>query len=65
MKLQNHHIKTYKIVGDNLDLNVRPRFMRVNKHHPKSLHLFHSYAVADRINMSGFTDDPEHTFAIS
>ena len=32
----------YKIVGDNIDKNIRPSFQRVS-HQTKSLHYFHSY----------------------
>ena len=39
----------FKIVGDNVDKNVRPTFQRSNQ----SLHHFHSYAVKDRVNLSG------------
>ena len=47
--------KGFKIVGDNLDFTIFPRNQTlVNQ--TKSLHLFHSYAVLDRINLSGFTD---------
>lgn len=51
---------SYKITGDNLDLNVRPRFMRIKRYQMQSLHLFCSYAVADRIDTSGMDDLNEH-----
>ena len=54
-------IKTYKIVGDNLDKNIRPRFMRIGKYHSQPLHLFHSFAVLDRIDMTNLSDACEHT----
>jgi L1 cell adhesion molecule like protein len=53
-------ILSYKITGDNLDLNVRPRFMRLKRYQTQSLHLFHSYAVKDRIDTSGMDDVNEH-----
>ncbi|XP_019861291.1 PREDICTED: uncharacterized protein LOC109589693 [Amphimedon queenslandica] len=40
--------KSYKLVGDNIDKNVTPRYMRLNRK-VKSLHYFHCYAVQDRI----------------
>ena len=47
--------KGFKIVGDYLDFTIFPRNQTlVNQ--IKSLHLFHSYAVLDRVNLSGFTD---------
>jgi len=36
----------FKIVGDNIDKNVRPSFQRA-QHQTKSLHYFNSYAVRD------------------
>ena len=46
----------YKIVGDNIDKNVRPRYTR---QHSKtlSMHCYHSYAVRDRVNISGLSDE--------
>ena len=39
---------SYKLVGDNLDKNIKPRYMRYNRQ-KKSLHFFNVYAVQDRI----------------
>ena len=41
-------LKTYKIIGDNLDKNVKPsaRDMR-SDHQTRSLHYYHAYAVRD------------------
>ena len=47
---------SYKIVGDNIDKTVRPRFMRMKQHRTQSLHFFHSYAIRDRIDTSGLLD---------
>ena len=47
---------TYKLVGDNIDKNVKPREMKID-HQTRSLHYFHTYAVRDRVNMSGYSDD--------
>ena len=41
---------SYKIVGDNIDFNIVPRYMRID-HKVNSLHYFHSYAVCDRISV--------------
>ena len=45
----------FKIVGDNIDKNVRPSFQRVD-HQTQSLHHFHSIAVRDRIDLSAFSN---------
>lgn len=45
----------FKIVGDNLDKNIRPSLQRLT-HQTKSLHHFHSYAVKDRVNFSAASD---------
>lgn len=54
--VSTHHV-TYKIVGDNLDKNVYSRYMRVKKYRTKSHNMFHSFAVADRIDTNAFVDD--------
>ena len=46
---------TYKLVGDNIDKNIRPREMR-SDYQTRSLHFFHSYALLDRVDMSGFSE---------
>lgn len=50
-------LTTYKIVGDNIDKNIKPRDMR-SDHQTKSLHYFHLYAVRDRIDLSKYEDNP-------
>jgi len=45
----------FKLVGDNIDKNVRPSFSRSDKS-TLSLHCFHYYAVLDRVNLSSFSD---------
>jgi len=45
----------FKIVGDNIDKNIRPSFQRVN-HQTVSLHYFHSCAVSDRVDFSSLSD---------
>ena len=41
----------FKIVGDNIDKMIKPRYMRSDRKN-QSLHYFHMYAVRDRINLS-------------
>jgi L1 cell adhesion molecule like protein len=47
----------FKLVGDNLDKNVRPRYRRVD-HPTESLHFFQYYAVRDRVNLMDVPDLP-------
>ena len=44
-----------KFVGDNLDKDVVPNEMR-SDYQKRSLHYFHSYAVKDRVDLSGVSD---------
>ena len=50
------HLLTYKLVGDNIDKNVRPRDMQ-SDHQTRSLHYFHTYAVCDRVDISHFSNE--------
>ena len=50
-------LQSFKLVGDNIDKNIRPRDMR-SDHQGKSLHYFHTYAVRDRVDLSGVSDVP-------
>jgi L1 cell adhesion molecule like protein len=45
----------FKLVGDNLDKNLRPRHQTSGRQ-TQSLHLFHYYAVHDRIDLSSAED---------
>ena len=45
----------FKIVGDNIDKNIRPSFQQIN-HQTVSLHYFHSCVVGDRINLASLSD---------
>ena len=45
----------FKIVGDNIDKNIRPSMQRL-MHQTRSLHHFHSYAVKDRVDWSEVSD---------
>ena len=47
---QSYH--SYKLVGDNIDLSIKPRYMRYDRFKHQSLHYFHMYAVQNRINVS-------------
>ena len=51
------HLTTFKIVGDNIDKEVKPRHMR-SDNQTRSLHYFHSYAVRDRLNLDSYDDNP-------
>ncbi len=51
--------KTYKIVMDNIDKNIKPNDMRMD-HQTRSLHYVHKYAVRDRIDFSSFEDNTCH-----
>ena len=58
--------KGFKIVGDNIDKNVRRSFQRVG-FQTRSFYYVHSYAVLDSIDLSEYTDTPssvEVNFAI-
>ena len=50
-------LPTFKIVGDNIDKTVKPRFMRSDCQ-SKDLHFFHHFAVQDRVDMSTLSDKP-------
>ena len=45
----------FKLVGDNIDKNIRPSFQRSNSQ-TKSLHYFHSFAIKDRVNLQSLSD---------
>jgi hypothetical protein len=45
----------FKLVGDNIDKNVKPRHMRQEKQ-AQSMHYYHSYAVHDRILILGLSN---------
>uniref|UniRef100_A0A1X7VUI6 DUF6589 domain-containing protein n=1 Tax=Amphimedon queenslandica TaxID=400682 RepID=A0A1X7VUI6_AMPQE len=54
-EVANSNWEGFKIVGDNIDKNIRPSYERLNSH-TISLHYFHSYAALDRIDLSGVSD---------
>lgn len=47
----------FRLVGDNVDKNVRPSFQRIDRR-TQSLHYFNAYAVMDRVDLTGFFDEP-------
>ena len=47
---------TFCICGDNIDKSTKPRYMRYGRNKANSIHYFHSYAVADRINVSNLSE---------
>lgn len=49
-------LKGYCIVGDNIDTNVHARHQTL-VHQTRSLHMFHSMVVLDRINLLGLSDE--------
>ena len=52
------NMKGVKIVGDNVDKNVKARFTHID-HQGKSLHYFHCYATQDRFDLSMPEDYPD------
>ena len=54
--------KTYSLMGDNLDTNIKPRYKRIENHQGESLHYFHYLAIKDRISqLSQLAITPCHT----
>lgn len=49
--------KGYVIVVDNVDKNLRPSHQREDRQ-TKSLHITHSYAVKNRVDVSMLSDEP-------
>ena len=52
-------LDTFKIIGENIDKDIKPRDMRAD-HRTRSLHYFHTYAVKDRIELDKYSDDTSH-----
>ena len=46
----------FKLVGDNVDKNIRASYQRID-YTTRSLHYFHVYAVLDRVDFSGLSDE--------
>ena len=53
----NVPVETYKLVFDNIDKTVKPRYMRLESQ-TKSLHYVQLYAVKDRVNLSHLSQVP-------
>ena len=47
----------FKLVGDNIDKNVRPRHQTLQRQ-TQSFHYFTSYAIKDRLDLSVMSDNP-------
>ena len=50
-ELMPHGWFGFKIVGDNIDKNVRPRHQTIDTR-TQSLHYFHAFAILDRVDLS-------------
>ena len=48
-EMSAHSQLSFKLIGDNIDKNVKPRHMCIN-HRTKSLHYFNVFAVQDRVS---------------
>ena len=55
----------FKLVGDNIDKNVRPRHQTLQRQ-TQSFHYFNSYAIKDQLDLSVMSDNPsaQHVEAI-
>lgn len=47
----------YRLCGDNVDKTVRQRYLRSDSYQTKSVHYFHSYAVADCMDFSNLSEE--------
>lgn len=47
----------FKMIGDNIDKNVKCRYTRVDKRQVTSMHYYHYYALQDRTNIAGIPDN--------
>ena len=54
--LRHRYQPTSKLVGDNVDKNIKPQDMRIDNQ-TKSLHYFHLYDVRDRIDLTEYGDE--------
>ena len=53
----NNDVRGFVIVGDNLDKNFRPSHQREDRQ-TQSLHLFHSCAINNHVDVSSLSDKP-------
>ena len=51
-----HGQTLYCLCGDNIDKTVKKQYMRTDTYRTGSIHYFHSYAVADRIDFSDLSE---------
>ena len=62
---QPTHIILYRLCGDNVDKTIKHRYMRVDCPGGSiSIHYFHSYGAADRIDFSKLSDTPPVSLGI-
>ena len=54
----------YKILGDNIDKNIRVSFQRID-HQTKSVHYFHTFAVKDQIDFSTLSESSPHDIKVN
>ena len=48
----------FKMIEDNINKNLHPSFQGIDST-TRSLHYFHSYALLDRVDFSGQSDEPQ------
>jgi len=46
----------YHICGHNIDKGMKQQYMRAGVNKPNSVHYFHSYAIADRVDFRSLSD---------
>ena len=56
----SHGQTVYRLCGDNIDKTVKPRYMRSDTHKTESIHYFHSYAAANRVDFSDLSERTPH-----
>ena len=54
----------YKIVGDNIDKNIRVSFQLID-HQTKSVRYFHTFAAKDQINFSNLAKSVPHDIKVN
>lgn len=52
----SHGQTMYRLCGDNIDKTVKPWYMWSDTHKTKSIHYFHSHAVANRVDFSDLSE---------
>ena len=46
----------YKLVGDNIDMSVKARYVQVGVSRNRSLHYFHTFVVKNRVDLRHLSD---------